>query len=746
MTSFSTVLTKFAISQNLYRGLVITVGALLPCLLLHHYGLFGQMIALPTGTLMVSLTDNPGPQKRRLYTLLISIAVFLFVAVTTSYLRHFPGIIFLLIVIYGMFFSLMGIFGNRATSIGTMALIIFAFNLDDHLSQGQYLLSAFYFFLGGVWYLILFFALDWLKPYLVVEQLMSAYLFEIGNYLDLKSRYYYPEESFETINQKLLASQTVIRQQQDELREILFKTRVMVKESTQKGRSLMAIFLDSIDLFERIMTTQYDYQHLQKVQPNTHIVPYFGAFISRIAQELEKFALSIPLEKKLPPNDDLLSEYQKCEALFFKLRSQNLNTDTITDFIMLRQILNSLHDLTTRVIALRNAANFNKGAASGKDKRLNSGYIYKFVPTDTYNWHLLKANISLHSSGFRHAIRVTIALLIGYLVGLFFSFGHVYWLLMTIVILLKPAYSQSKQRNIYRLIGTIVGILIGFLFVRFIHSDTALFVLLAVFMTLGYAMLKTNYLVATLGITVFIVLAYSFLKPDSMQGMITDRIMDTVFACVICWLVSYFVLPVWEESQIKVSMKNALKSNFDYFNNVTALLTSTSFSEVDFRLARKNAFIQLGNLSDLFQRMTTEPKNRKQKLDSVHQFVSISHTLTSYIASLSYYTQTYKPHFNKDILLKSLQNIKDLFVLDLKLLESKEQQYYLHVAPTLPANNQLDELLLLRKKEIETAGIDATTTDIGQKLSDLKSLNSLLEFIGNNLYDQNRIIQKLIQD
>lgn len=61
--NFSTVLTKFAISQHLYRGLVITIGVLLPCLLLWHYGLFGQMIALPMGTLMVSLTDNPGPQN-----------------------------------------------------------------------------------------------------------------------------------------------------------------------------------------------------------------------------------------------------------------------------------------------------------------------------------------------------------------------------------------------------------------------------------------------------------------------------------------------------------------------------------------------------------------------------------------------------------------------------------------------------------------------------------------------------------
>ncbi|PZP52124.1 MAG: FUSC family protein [Pseudopedobacter saltans] len=738
------VLTKFAISQHLYRGLVITIGVLIPCLLLEHYGLFGKMIALPTGTLMVSLTDNPGPQKRRLNTLLISLAIYLFVAITTSYLRHFQGIVFLLLIVYGLFFSLIGVLGNRASVVGTMALVIFTFNLDDHLSQGQYLLSALYFFLGGLWYLVIFFALDWLKPYLVVEQLMSEYLYEIGKYLNLKSQFYHHDPDMDLINQKMLTSQTLIKNQQDELREILFKTRVMVKESTRKGRALMAIFLDSIDLFERIMTTQYDYQHLQKIQPSTHIVPYFGAFIARLSHELEKLALSLPLEKRLPKNEDLQSEYQKCEDFFFKLRSEHLTTESINDFIMLRQILNSLKDLTNRVLTLQNAANFNREISSTKDNRITEN-IYKFIPTDTYSWHLLKDNISLKSAGFRHAIRVTIALLLGYIVALFFPVGHVYWLLLTIVVLLKPAYSLSKQRNIYRLIGTLLGIGIGFTFIHFIHHETALFILLAVFMTLGYAMLKINYMIATLGITVFIMLAYAFLNPKGVDGVIMDRIVDTGLACVIAWLTSYFVLPVWEESQVDLYMKNTLESNYEYFETVSQLLVSDKYNDENFRLARKNAFIQLGNLSDLFQRMMTEPKNKQQKLASLHQFVSTSHILTSYTASLSYYTHTYKHQFDSNAIRKSIKQIEEDFTKTLHLLQYREEQYRISSAPILPSNTELQELLSLRKKEIETSGTQEYTTAIGQKLSDLNALHSLLELINSNLYDQNRIIYKLIK-
>lgn len=738
----SKVLTKFAISQHLYRGLVITIGVLLPCILLEHYDLLGKMMALPMGTLMVSLTDNPGPHKRRFNTLWISLAIYLFVAITTSYLRHFPGIVFVLIIAYSLFFSLIGVFGNRATVVGSMALVIFVFNLDDHLSQGQYLQSGFYFFLGGVWYLLVFFTLDWLKPYLVIEQLMSEYLYEIGKYLYLKSQFYHHNPDIENINQKLFASQTHIRTQQDELREILFKTRVMVNESTKKGRSLMMIFLDSIDLFERIMTTQYDYAQLYKVQENTHIVSYFGGYIARLAQEIEKLALSLPLEKALPENKDLLESYQKCEDFFFQLRSKHLSPDTINDFIMLRQILNSLKDLTNRVITLQDATRFNR-LTNRKDQRISDN-LNKFVPTDNYSWYLLKDNISFKSTHFRHAVRVTIALLLGYLISLFLPIGHAYWLLLTIVVLLKPAYSLSKQRNIYRLIGTLLGIAIGFLTIYYIHNETTLFILLALFMVLGYAMIKVNYLVATLGITVFVVLAYMFLNPKGIQGMIMDRAADTMLACVIAWLTSYFVLPVWEESQIATSIENALQSNFEYFDTTAEIVLSGQYNDEHFRLARKNAFIQLGNLSDIFQRMMTEPKHKQHKVPTLHSFVSTSHILTSYIASLSYYTHTRDDHFDSNTIRKSLLQIRKEFQKALHLLQYQDEQYLLKDLPILPSNPELQNLLSQRKEEIKHSGTNAKSTAIGEKLSDLNALQSLLELINSNLYEQNKIIYKLI--
>ncbi len=75
-------------------------------------------------------------------------------------------------------------------------------------------------------------------------------------------------------------------------------------------------------------------------------------------------------------------------------------------------------------------------------KSLSTGLdLKKFMPKEEkLNFKVLRSNISLTSSHFRHAIRITVALFLGYLVSLlpFLVIGHTYWILITIVAILKP--------------------------------------------------------------------------------------------------------------------------------------------------------------------------------------------------------------------------------------------------------------------------------------------------------------------
>lgn len=106
-------------------------------------------------------------------------------------------------------------------------------------------------------------------------------------------------------------------------------------------------------------------------------------------------------------------------------------------------------------------------------------------------------------------------------------------------------------------------------------------------------------------------------------------------------MVSYFVFPVWERTQNKSYVIDAINGNKAYFKIVCEMITEKDVNITqDFKETRKDAIIALANLSDNFQRMLSDPKFQQHlRIKRIHQFVNTSHLLTAYIASLSMYAQ-----------------------------------------------------------------------------------------------------------
>src|SRR5690606_26578314 len=60
------------------------------------------------------------------------------------------------------------------------------------------------------------------------------------------------------------------------------------------------------------------------------------------------------------------------------------------------------------------------------------------------------------------------------------------------------------------------------------------------------------------------------------------------------------------------------------------------------RLARKSAFIEIGNLMASYQRMSQEPKSKQKQVPQLYKLVVLNHTLLSAAASLGTYIQSNK--------------------------------------------------------------------------------------------------------
>ncbi len=707
LRDYQNELRRFISGQYLYTGFRVTACVLIPAWLLYHYGLLESMVSIPLGALFVGLTDNPGPVRHRRNGLLVSALLNFIVVLIAGFSRSSPWLIAIEITVLGFWCSMISVFGTRASSIGLTALVIFIINTNVFLAS-DIIVTALYYLAGGLLYLVISLSLNTLRPYRPVQQILGECIMKTSSYLSVKAQFYKKDVNWQKLLPELIERQVDIHKYQEQLRTMIFTTRRFVSESTHKGRMLTMMFRESNDLFEKSVATYHDYKLLHDEFDETGILTTFQKSIQSMAFILYNTGLAVQEGTTFRDEAGLKNAMQGSIDAFQQLREGKMSSENIESFIRLRHILFSMQTLADILNRIMIYTTYEK-SLSGDFK--DDVDVSRFPTRSKINFNILISNITYRSTAFRHAIRLTLALLIGYFVSMFFSMGHGYWIMLTIATIIKPAYSLSKQRNIERLTGTFFGVVIGFLVLYFAADNTFIFIVMTLAMIIAYSLLRINYAVSIASITVYLLLSFHFLYPQGLNTLLADRILDTMIGCFIAYVVSYFVLPTWEYQQINKMMRASLNAQRKYYNAVASSFTGNFYSLTDYKIARKEAFVSLANFSDAFQRMLSDPKIHQPDLPLYHQFVSADHILASHIASLSDYAQRFGyAYHSKDF--QSLINLID------KVFEDKEESQSADLQST-PVYRRVKRLLEQRKRDIALQGLEATPAETRKTLSEL---------------------------
>jgi uncharacterized membrane protein (TIGR01666 family) len=738
MIQYNQRLKQFLNSQYLYTGVRITAGVLLPAIILYHYGLLAVMMGIPLGALFIALPDNPGPLHHRINGMAAGILVVFLVVVIAGYSAPFHWLIGVEVIVFTFLFAMFGVYGARADGIGLIGLVAFILTYGvARVGQQIPIHTALYFAAGGVWYALLSLAFTGIQPYKPVQQLLGEYLIEIAAYLNERAKLYQTSIAASKVLTDLFPKQAIIQKHQNDLREMLFKTRLFIKESTNKGRRLVMIFLESTDLLERIITAQQDYQQLHKDFDDAEILQQFSHHIKIVAQQLELTGTVIQSGDAYINEKIIDVEIETSTQYFFQLRNQRLNSTNVESFIRLRHILYNLTDVSERVKRLQSYT-----LPDRKIKQpLKSEYLQAFVSHQDFSINQLIVNLSLNSGQFRHAVRLTVAMLTGYILSILLPIGHSYWILLSIATILKPAFSASRNRNKQRITGTVIGVGLGFLTIYLSSGNTPVFIVMIIGMLIAYTTLRLNYLISTAALTLYIVLSFHFLYGASLNGLLLDRIIDTVAGGLIALSAAYFILPKWEHEQISNQLLSAVTDNSKYFKAVAEMLQNKDEEkQMKYKLSRKAAFISLANLADGLQRMLDEPKSRQRQLQFHHQLVASSHMLTSYIASLAYYAQQHENKYDATDLKPMLQYICRQFELLLKLLQ--DPGIAIKKQDPFPVSKKLEVLLQQRRTELETKQT-RDHSEIRHTISLMKAMSDQLQLINSVIEESIRILIKM---
>ena len=617
---------SFFYSQYFSDGLRITIGLLLPALILTQFHNLGFGVDMSLGALCVSIVDTPGPVAQKRNAMAISNLCIFLVAVITGFARLNLYTLGVEVALFSFLFSMLAVYGNRAAFVGTGALLVMILMMDQATKPDQILTVSLVILLGGVWYMIFSLVFFGIRPYRAAQQALGENIFDIAQFLRIKADFYDPTIDIDENYRKLVSQQIQVSQHQDVVREILFKSRLLVRESTSASRILVLTFVDLVDMFENIMATHYDYAAMRDKFKGTGILENVSRIIHNMANEVDNAAFIVLSNAKHKQPFDFLPELEE-----LKTKIDALNITHETSNLVLKKILINLRDVNSKIATIYEYYGSDSARLLFNDRRKIE--YSKFVTSQDYAPHVFLDNLSFSSTVFKHALRVSAMCLLGFMVAKFISTGHhSYWILLTIIVILKPGFSLSKQRNYQRLIGTVSGGIIGIGILLLVHNKTAEFACMVFFMLGCYSFQRLNYVVSVLLMTPYILILFSFL---GVNNIVTERITDTIIGSVIAFVASYLIFPSWEFEQVNGYLSDVICANANYLQKIAENLSGKPMDITEYKLARKDVFVKSGNLSAAFERMTSEPKSKQRNVKEVHKFVVLNHILSSYIATVA---------------------------------------------------------------------------------------------------------------
>ncbi len=122
-------------------------------------------------------------------------------------------------------------------------------------------------------------------------------------------------------------------------------------------------------------------------------------------------------------------------------------------------------------------------------------------------------------------------MMMGFLLGHLLHLSKTYWILLTIMVIMKPGFSLTKTRSYQRIIGTLIGAFCAAGILWITKNDAVIFTIMLICILGAYSFQTYHYVTSVVFMTPFIVFLLHFLHPADFEN-VTQRVLDTVIGGV----------------------------------------------------------------------------------------------------------------------------------------------------------------------------------------------------------------------
>ena len=716
---------QFVGTTHFANAFKITIAAVFPVLLFTNLGQFELGFTIALGAFLTYPSDIPSSLKHKINGVLVSAILISGVNLFVNVIYPYPWFFYPLIAVLLFSLSLISVYGQRATMVAFSSLLSFSLAFA-HLNTGwEAVKHSGLLLAGGLFYLLISLVFHYLRPNRYVELQIAECIKLTSKYLKLRGDLWTINANKKEIIEKQLHLQVELNIIHQNLREVLINNHTN-SSSSDKNRRMLIVFISLVEIQELALSTAFDHDKLhKKFDAFPTVLLTYQNLAYNLAKSLKKIAKSIENSTKFMSKNKLNIDLNTLEIVIRDYEKNQEKGSYSEGVFMLTTMLQYAEKQVEKIKIVERifAQKISTFDFKGRDKDLG-----KFLTPQYYPISSLIQNLSFSSTIFRHSVRITITILFGFIIGNLFTFHNIYWILLTIVVIMRPGYGLTKQRSFQRIFGTILGGFIAFGTLYIVHDNVAISVLAILCMLFGFAFNHTNYKVSATFVTMYIVFIYGVLSPD-IENVIQYRILDTLVGAALAFAANYWLWPSWEFLNIPVYLEKSIKANRNYLKEISEYYNKKGAVSTSYRLARKNAFIELGNLMASFQRMSQEPKSKQKQLPQVYKLAVLNHTLLSSTASLGTYIQSHKTSsaskaFNVvvDAVIKNLDNA----ILLLKETNSEEP------AQTNKADLALrfTELKNIRERELKE-GIQIDTAEFNLKMQEAQLVIEQLIWLVN---------------
>ena len=624
-------LDKFSYSVRVFIALT---GSMALCWYQDEMGL---LIPLFLGIIASALSETDDSWQGRLNALAVTLVCFSVAALSVELLFPYPYIFVCALALASFCLTMLGALGERYGAIASATLILSVYTMIGVDQRGGEVSDFWHepmlLVAGAAWYGLLSVLWQMLFSNQPVQQSLARLFRELGQYLKLKSSLFEPIRQLDVEARRLELAQQNGRvvAALNAAKEIILHRVGNGRPGSKVSRYLKLYFLAQ-DIHERASSSHYPYNSLAEAFFHSDVLFRCQRLLRQQGVACQSLSVSIQLRQPFVYDDSFAHALDDLRASLEHLRIQSNPA--------WRGLLRSLRALAANLGTLdrllSDAANPDNLADATDSSLLDrSPRNLKDV------WNRLRLQLTSTSLLFRHALRLPLALSIGYGMVHLVHPSQGYWIILTTLFVCQPSYGATRRKLVQRIIGTAIGLTAGWALFDLISTpllQSACAVLAGV---VFFVNRTTRYTLSTAAITVMIL--FCFNQVGDSYGLFLPRLLDTLLGSLIAGLAVFLFLPDWQGRRLNKVLANTLTCNSIYLRQIMQQYANGKSDDLAYRLARRNAHNADAALSTTLANMLMEPGHFRKEADVGFRFLVLSHTLLSYLSGLGAHRETQLP-------------------------------------------------------------------------------------------------------